>query len=59
MSTCKRDAQIFGQLWNKYIGKGEIVYTRNAQGRKLLLKARKYAFSASKREKTEKLSKWR
>lgn len=58
MCTNKKDVEIFEKLWNKYIGKAKIVYTRNYEGRKLLLKARKNAFSASKREKTQKLSKW-
>ena len=58
ISSNKRDVEIFEQLWHKYIGPCEIVYTRNLEGRKLLLKARKNAFSASKREKTKRLSKW-
>lgn len=57
-SARKKDVEIFEQLWKKYIGNCEIVYTRNLEGRKLLLKARKNAFSASKREKSKRLSKW-
>lgn len=58
MSARKQDVEVFKNLWNKYIGKGEVVYTRNYEGRKSLLKARRSAFSASKRKKSEKLSKW-
>lgn len=58
LSTKKRDVDLFAQLWRRYIGPCEVVYTRNVEGRKLLLKARKIAFSACKRAKTKKLSKW-
>lgn len=58
ISAKKRDVDIFKKLWEKYIGKCEIIYTRNPQGRQILLKARKEAFSANKRKKSKKLSKW-
>lgn len=35
----------FKMLWEKYIGKCDIIYTRNASGRRALLKARKNSFS--------------
>ena len=57
-SSRRKDVDIFAALWQKYIGPCEIVYTRNYEGRKLLLKARKIAFSSSRRSKTKKLSKW-
>lgn len=58
MSARKSDVEVFEKLWDKHVGNGEIVYTRNFEGRKLLLKARNNAFSAIKRGKTAKLSKW-
>lgn len=58
LSSTKKDVKIFAELWKKYIGSCEIVYTRNIEGRKLLLKARKMAFSATKRSKTKKISRW-
>ncbi len=58
LSSNKRDVELFKTLWEKYIGKCEIVYTRNLEGRKLLLLARKESFSALKREKTKRISKW-
>lgn len=57
-SNNKKAVTIFNGLWNKYIGTCQIVYTRNQEGRALLLKARKNAFSALKRTKSNKLSKW-
>jgi hypothetical protein len=58
VSQNKKSVEIFEALWRKYIGHCQIVYTRNLEGRKLLLKARKTAFSALKRPYTKKLSKW-
>ncbi|MBR6301799.1 DEAD/DEAH box helicase family protein [bacterium] len=58
ISQNKKSVQIFESLWKKYIGNCEMFYTRNLEGRKLLLKARKSAFSATKRSKSRKLSKW-
>lgn len=58
ISTNKKDIDIFKKLWQKHIGSCEIIYTRNKQGRKLLLKARDSAFSSSKRKKSKKLTKW-
>ena len=58
ISPNKDCVNIFSSLWKEYIGDCDIVYTRNIQGRKILLKARKEAFSASKRPKSKKISKW-
>ena len=40
----KTNAEIFYQHWKKRIGKGKLVYTRNQEGRKALLDARKGSF---------------
>ena len=58
LSTNKKSVEIFQKLWEKYIGECEIVYTRNLEGRKVLLKARKNASSAMKRKRSKRLSKW-
>jgi len=57
-SSRKSDIEIFRMFWQKYIGTCEIVYTRSQEGRKLLLRARKLAFSQTKREPSKKLSRW-
>ncbi len=41
----KEDAQLFASIMKKYIGNYKLVYTRNPEGRRILLKGRKYAFS--------------
>lgn len=58
ISPNKKSVEIFKKLWRTYIGKCDIVYTRSAEGRKILLKARKYAFSAIKRDVSKRVSKW-
>ena len=58
LSANKKSVEMFKMLWERYIGECEIVYTRNLEGRKTLLKARKDAYSASKRERSKRLSKW-
>ena len=58
IATNKSYVEVFKKLWKKYIGDCEIVYTRNPEGRKVLLKARKHAFSASNKKKSKRLSKW-
>lgn len=58
LSMNKKSVEVFQKLWEKYIGECEIVYTRNHEGRKVLLKARKDAFSAMKRKRSKRLSKW-
>ena len=58
LSSNKKSADLFKRLWQTYIGECDVVYTRNAEGRRILLKARKEAFSATKRPSTKQLSKW-
>ena len=50
----KENTDIFKGLWQKYIGEGEIIYTRSIEGRKLLIKARKEAFSELVQDKKSK-----
>ncbi|MFI3168592.1 MAG: DEAD/DEAH box helicase family protein [Faecalibacterium sp.] len=41
----KEDAVCFANVMRRYIGKYEVVYTRNPEGRKILLKGRKHALA--------------
>jgi hypothetical protein len=58
ISPNKKGVEIFKGLWKLYIGDCDIIYTRSAEGRRVLLKARKYAFSAIKKKASKRLSKW-
>ena len=44
-SKRKEDALIFAQCMKPYIGKYELIYTRNERGRKILLQGRRYALA--------------
>jgi hypothetical protein len=58
ISPNKKSLEIFMKIWRTYIGNCDVVYTRSTEGRKVLLKARKYAFSAMKRNVSKRMSKW-
>jgi hypothetical protein len=58
LSANKSSINTFKFLWEKYIGKCDIIYTRNREGHKTLLKARKEAFSASNKKWSKMLSIW-
>ena len=58
ISPNKKGVEIFKGLWKLYIGHCDIVYTRSAEGRRVLLKARKNTFSAIKQKASKRLSKW-
>ena len=40
----KKNAEVFYKFWKKHVGKGTLLYTRNASGRRALLDARKGSF---------------
>ena len=44
--------------WSRYVGRAKVVYTRNREGRLLLLKARTSAFSSAFRRKVDRRSVW-
>lgn len=58
LSANKESVHTFKMLWERYIGPCDVVYTRNLEGRKVLLRARRDASSASKRPFSKRLSKW-
>ncbi|MBR3133703.1 MAG: DEAD/DEAH box helicase family protein [Clostridia bacterium] len=59
-SNNKENAQRFASIWMKKIGKVELVYTKSAEGRKELLKARmQYLSKGEKISRRQKLSDWK
>ena len=58
IATNKQNVEIFQGLWHRYIGRADILYTRSAEGRKALLKARRSAFSAINKKWSKRISKW-
>jgi len=55
----KEIAEHFRKMWAKYVGPTELVYTRNAEGRKNLLKARGHAMSTSFQRRAERIRTWK
>lgn len=45
IGTNKSNVLYFKRMWQKYIGRCQIIYTRSPNGKKLLLKAKRYAFA--------------
>jgi superfamily II DNA or RNA helicase len=54
----KAYAEFFAAMWSRYVGKMELVYTRNREGRITLLRARNHSLSAAFRPKSERVTKW-
>jgi superfamily II DNA or RNA helicase len=55
----KEYAEFFAKMWNKYVGKMELIYTRNRYGRIVLLKARNKSLSASFRPRSDRITRWK
>jgi superfamily II DNA or RNA helicase len=58
LATHKEKALVFSGLWNRRVAVGELIYTRNREGRALLLKARALAFSSEFVSEAERLDQW-
>ena len=54
----KEYASIFHQAWQRYVGNTDLVYTRTAQTRKLLLFARARAFSSETKRAVKRTDRW-
>ena len=63
LSVNKSMAEIFQNNWNKYVAVSKLVYTKSAEGRKILLEARKKTFNYTSEEKffekKKPVSKWK
>lgn len=55
----KEFAEYFRKMWAKHVGPTELVYTRNIEGRKVLLKARGHAMSTSFQRRAERIRTWK
>ncbi len=59
ISKNKKPAEEFAHQWRKYVGDCELVFTRNYEGRKLLLKSRVKSLISHLDTEFEQVSKWR
>ncbi len=55
----KEKAEYFMKMWKKYVGPTELIYTRNTEGRKVMVRARSRSMSGQFTEKAERLSTWK
>lgn len=51
-------AEMFAKLWNKKVGSSKLVFTRSAEGRRLLLRARMRSFAAGFQRSVDRRSAW-
>lgn len=54
----KESALLFFDAWRRYVGKSDLIYTRNTQGRQVLLRARILAYSSTDTLQTHRLDQW-
>ena len=55
----KKSAEYFALMWDKYVGPNMLIYTRNLEGRKLLLNARHKAMSKYFQKRSERIDVWK
>ena len=55
----KKYAEYFAQMWRKYVGKMDLVYTRRKEGRKILIHARNHSLSAAFVPRSKRRTRWK
>lgn len=55
----KEYAEFFAEMWAKHVGRMELIYTRNREGRIELIRARTKSLSATFRPRSERLTRWK
>jgi superfamily II DNA or RNA helicase len=55
----KNTAEYFAQQWQRLVGPCELIYTRNIEGRRLILRSRIQSLASQLGEKTERINVWR
>ena len=58
LSANKAEAEAYARLFSRYVGPVKLAYTRNADGRKVLLKARAKAMSTKFLKRSERHTIW-
>jgi len=58
LAAHKEKALAFERSWNRRVARGELIYTRNGEGRRFLLKARARAFSSEFVPDAQRLDQW-
>ncbi len=55
----KEYAEYFAEMWAKHVGRMNLIYTRNREGRIELIRARNKSLSATFRPRSERLTRWK
>lgn len=55
----KEFAEYFAQKWHRLVGPVQLVYTRTAEGREVLLRARMHSLAGAFQKRSERLSCWK
>ncbi len=58
LAAKKKNAEIFYTAWKEYVGPSELVYTRNDNGRAILLKAKMKSFSSAFENDVKRQDRW-
>jgi hypothetical protein len=54
----KADAELFAKSWNRHVGRGSLVYLRDENGRRILLRARIRSMAAGFQRFVDRMSVW-
>jgi len=54
----KAHAAFLAKMWKKYVGSTGLIYTRNTEGRRALLKARGRSLATAMQKKSERRNRW-
>lgn len=55
----KKMAAIFEKHWRRHVGSCELIFTRNIEGRKILLRSRLHSLATELEGRTERVNKWK
>jgi hypothetical protein len=55
----RNQVEIFAKHWKTHVGRTKIIYTRNKEGRIVLLRARNNSLSSAFREKSDRVTRWK
>ncbi|MFD1062492.1 hypothetical protein ACFQ1Q_04480 [Winogradskyella litorisediminis] len=54
----KKDAERFHRNWNRFVGKSQLIFTRQPEGRRILLKARLFHHSNELQDNLKDVTIW-
>ena len=55
----KELAAVFARNWRRHVGPAKLIYTRNLEGRKALLRARAHSMASAFQKRSKRISCWK